>query len=66
VPGDEGPPPYEVLAALVDELHLFVFPLAQGAGKRLFAEGGPAIKLALTGSQAYSNGALHLSYRPAA
>jgi dihydrofolate reductase len=51
---------------LVDELHLFVFPLAQGAGKRLFGDNGPAIKLALAGSEAYSNGALHLTYRPAA
>jgi len=51
---------------LVDELHLFVFPLAQGAGQRLFADSGPAIKLALAGSEAYSNGALHLTYQPAA
>jgi dihydrofolate reductase len=51
---------------LVDELHLFVFPLAQGTGQRLFADSGPAIKLALAGSEAYSNGALHLTYRPAA
>jgi dihydrofolate reductase len=36
---------------LVDELHLFVFPLAQGTGKRLFADSGPAIKLALAGSE---------------
>ena len=41
------------------------FPLAQDAGKRLFADSGPVIKLALAGSQAYSNGALHLTYRPA-
>ena len=47
---------------LVDELQLFVYPLAHGAGKRLFADSGPAIKLALAGSEAYSNGALHLSY----
>jgi dihydrofolate reductase len=51
---------------LVDELHLFVFPLVHGAGKRLFADGGPAVKLALAGSQAYSNGAVHLTYQPAA
>jgi dihydrofolate reductase len=51
---------------LVDELHLFVFSLAQGTGQRLFADSGPAIKLALAGSEAYSSGALHLTYRPAA
>jgi hypothetical protein len=51
---------------LVDELHLFVFPLAQGAGQRLFADSGPAIKLALAGSEAYGNGALHLTYQRAA
>jgi dihydrofolate reductase len=51
---------------LVDELHLFVYPLAQGAGQRLFADSGPVIKLALAGSEAYRNGALHLTYRPAA
>jgi dihydrofolate reductase len=31
---------------LVDELHLFVYPLALGSGQRLFAGGAPAIKLA--------------------
>ena len=51
---------------LVDELHLFMFPLVHGAGQRLFADSGPAIKLALAGSQAYSNGAVHLTYKPAA
>jgi dihydrofolate reductase len=51
---------------LVDDLHLFVYPLALGAGQRLFADGGPAAKFALTGSQAYSNGVLHLTYSPAA
>jgi dihydrofolate reductase len=29
---------------LVNELHLFVFPLTLGAGERLFAEGGLAVK----------------------
>jgi dihydrofolate reductase len=48
---------------LVDELHLFVFPLALGAGKRLFAE--EAIKLALATSDSYDNGVVHLAYRPA-
>jgi dihydrofolate reductase len=51
---------------LVDELHLFVFPLAHGTGQRLFADSGVPIRFALAGSEAYSNGVLHLNYRPAA
>lgn len=50
---------------LVDELHLFVFPLTLGTGKWLIPEGGPALKLALTGSEAYSSDVLHLAYQPA-
>jgi dihydrofolate reductase len=50
---------------LVDELHLFVFPVALGGGQRLFPEGGAPTKLALAGCEAYSSGAVHLSYRPA-
>lgn len=50
----------------MDELHLFVYPLVHGTGKRLFADSGPPIKLALAGSEAYSSGALHLTYWPAA
>lgn len=49
---------------LVDELHLFVFPVALGGGKRLFAE-GPATKLALADSDVYDNGVVHLAYRRA-
>jgi dihydrofolate reductase len=47
---------------LVDKLHLFVFPLTLGAGQRLFADGGPAVKLALLGTEAYESGVLHLIY----
>ncbi|MBO0822274.1 MAG: dihydrofolate reductase family protein [Actinobacteria bacterium] len=50
---------------LVDNLHLFVYPVTQGAGQRLFAGDGTAAKFALAGSEAYSNGVLHLNYRPA-
>ena len=49
---------------LVDELHLFVFPVALGAGSRLFGDGLHA-KFALTRSESYDNGVLHLAYRPA-
>ena len=50
---------------LADELHLFVYPVVRGAGQRLFADNGPATKLALAGSGAYSNGVLYLTYTPA-
>jgi dihydrofolate reductase len=50
---------------LVDELHLFVYPVALGAGRRLFGEGAGPTKLALAGHDAYDNGVLHLTYRPA-
>ena len=49
---------------LVDELHLFVFPIALGSGERLFSEGGQT-KLALTAHDAYDNGVVHLGYSPA-
>jgi dihydrofolate reductase len=51
---------------LVDDLHLFVYPLVLGAGRRLFADTGPAAKFALAGSEAYSNGVLYLTYTLAA
>jgi dihydrofolate reductase len=51
---------------LVDGLHLFVYPLVRGAGQRLFPDTGPAAKFALTGSEAYSNGVMYLTYTLAA
>ena len=50
---------------LVDELHLFVFPVALGAGEKLFQDDGSQTKLALAASRAYDNGVLHLTYGPA-
>ena len=51
---------------LVDELHLFVYPVALGAGERLFAGAGSPTKLALQASDVYDNGVVHLAYGPAA
>jgi dihydrofolate reductase len=50
---------------LVDELHLFVYPLTLGSGTRLF-DGTPAAKFTLAASEAYDNGVLYLRYHPAA
>ena len=50
---------------LVDQLHLFVFPVALGAGLRLFPEGGDLVKLALNGAETYDSGVVHLTYGPA-
>lgn len=49
---------------LVDRLHLFVYPVALGSGKRLFEEGQPT-KLALKQQEVYDNGVVHLCYGPA-
>jgi dihydrofolate reductase len=51
---------------LVDELHLFVFPLALGAGKRLFVDDGPTPKFTPLAVEQYSSGVVHLGYRPIA
>jgi dihydrofolate reductase len=51
---------------LVDELHLFVYPLTRGAGPRLFPEEASAGKLSLATSESYDNGVVYLAYRPQA
>jgi dihydrofolate reductase len=51
---------------LVDELHLFVFPLTIGPAGHLFSEDTPATKWALTTSETYANGVVYLMYRRAA
>jgi dihydrofolate reductase len=48
---------------LVDQLHLFVYPLTRGSGPRLFPEGG-AGAFSLTACESYDNGVVYLSYRP--
>jgi len=49
---------------LVDELHLFVYPLTRGAGPRLFPDGAEPAKLSLAACESYENGVLYLAYRP--
>ena len=50
---------------LVDELHLYVYPVAVGEGIRLFRE-GERTPLTLAGCEALSNGVAHLTYTAAA
>ncbi len=50
---------------LVDHLHLFVYPVALGAGKRLWEQDGHRTGLALRGHDTYENGVVHLDYGPA-
>jgi dihydrofolate reductase len=47
---------------LLDELHLFVFPVVLGSGKRLFAEPGGKLPLKLLDSVTYETGVVHLAY----
>jgi dihydrofolate reductase len=49
---------------LVDELHLFVYPLTTGGRLRLFTEGALGTRWSLTASETYANGVVRLGYRP--
>jgi dihydrofolate reductase len=47
---------------LLDELHLFVYPVTRGSGPRLFPE-RPPTRWSLAHSATYDNGVLYLTYR---
>jgi dihydrofolate reductase len=49
---------------LIDELHLFVYPVTQGSGPRLFPDGATPTKLSLAACEHYDNGVVYLAYRP--
>ena len=49
---------------LVDELHLMVFPLVLGSGKRLFGDTSEAKRLELVDSTGLEDGVFILTYRP--
>jgi dihydrofolate reductase len=51
---------------LVDELHLFVYPLTRGAGPRLFTDGALPGTWTRAACEAYDNGVVYLHYRFAA
>ena len=51
-------------AGLIDELQLFVHPIAVNTGARLFDESLPTIPLKLLTSQAFKTGILNLVYGP--
>ena len=52
-------------AGLLDELHLFVHPIAVRRGMRLFDEGEQRIPLRLMSSQTFATGVLYVVYAPA-
>ncbi|MFJ5927086.1 dihydrofolate reductase family protein [Kitasatospora sp. NPDC092948] len=53
-------------AGLLDELNLFVHPVARGNGIRLFDETADPIELTLLSCRAFAGGTVHMVYGPAA
>jgi dihydrofolate reductase len=49
---------------LVDELHLFVYPVTRGAGPRLLPEDADPKAFSLLASESYDNGVVYLAYQP--
>jgi dihydrofolate reductase len=49
---------------LVDELHLFVFPVTRSGGQRLFEEGMPQLKWNRASADLYDNGVTYLQLTP--
>jgi dihydrofolate reductase len=50
---------------LVDRMHLWMYPLLLGSGKRVFADGTVPTALRLTESVTYPSGGIHLVYETA-
>jgi dihydrofolate reductase len=48
---------------LVDQLHLFVYPLSLGTGPRLFVEGAGSSTWTLGACEQYDNGVVYLNYK---
>lgn len=50
---------------LIDDLHLFVYPVAVGRGQRLWSDDSEPTTLRLKEQDRYDNGVVHLNYGPA-
>jgi dihydrofolate reductase len=50
---------------MIDDLHLFIYPVARGTGAHLFDDDVGPTKLALRAHDVYGNGVVHLDYGPA-
>jgi dihydrofolate reductase len=51
-------------AGVLDELRVTVDPYVAGAGKRLFPDDGPEVRLELVDHRSLPNGVQYLAYRP--
>jgi dihydrofolate reductase len=49
---------------LIDEIHLFVYPLTRGSGPRLFPDEAAPRNFSLAACESYENGVVYLAYRP--
>ncbi len=49
---------------LVDELHLFMFPLTRSSGERLFLDNSKPLACRSPPARGTTNGAIHLGYTP--
>ncbi|MEO7411311.1 MAG: dihydrofolate reductase family protein [Sphingomicrobium sp.] len=56
--------PALLAAGLIDELTLMTFPVMLGSGKRLFGEGTPVDRLAMTGHRVTPKGTVIATYTP--
>ena len=54
-----------ITAGLVDEYRLFVYPIVQGRGRRLFPEGVQLPRLRLLDAKAFRGGVTYSCYAPA-
>jgi dihydrofolate reductase len=50
---------------LVDELHLFVYPVSLGQGRRLLGDDPRATKFVLANCASFTSGVVYLNYQAA-